>query len=94
MVVLTVAPRSWRSAFNCCKEIEECERGSVDARACVNCDTLTYAHHTQIVMQSNFKGAPPPFIEEIQRDLRAVVQEADQYPTIRVTACCRFWALL
>ena len=59
------------------KEIEACERGSVDARACVNCDTLTYAHHTQIVMQSNFKGAPPPFIEEIQRDLRAVVQEAD-----------------
>ena len=59
------------------EEIEACERGSVDARACVNCDTLTYAHHTQIVMQSNFKGAPPPFIEEIQRDLRAVVQEAD-----------------
>lgn len=59
------------------KEIEECERGIVDARACVNCDTLTYAHHTQIVMQSNFKGAPPPFIEEIQRDLRAVVQGAD-----------------
>lgn len=59
------------------KEIKERERGIVDARACVNCDTLTYAHHTQIVMQSNFKGAPPPFIEEIQRDLRAVVQEAD-----------------
>ena len=59
------------------KEIKECDRGSVDARACVNCDTLTYAHHTQIVMQSNFKGAPPPYIEEIQRDLRAVVQEAD-----------------
>ena len=28
-------------------------------------------------MQSNFKSAPPPYIEEIQRDLRAVVQEAD-----------------
>lgn len=58
-------------------EREEWDKGAVDARACVNCDTLTYAHHTQIVMQSNFKGAPPPFIEEIQRDLRAVVQEAD-----------------
>ena len=28
-------------------------------------------------MQSNFKSAPPPFIEEIQRDLRVIVQEAD-----------------
>lgn len=58
-------------------EVEKWEEGAVDARACVNCDTLTYAHHTQIVMQSNFKSAPPPFIEEIQRDLRVVVQEAD-----------------
>ena len=58
-------------------EREEWDKGDVDARACVNCDTLTYAHHTQIVMQSNFKSAPPPFIEEIQRDLRVVVQEAD-----------------
>lgn len=30
-----------------------------------------------IVMQSNFKSAPPPFIEEIQRDLRVIVQKAD-----------------
>ena len=58
-------------------ERREWDKGAVDARACVNCDTLTYAHHTQIVMQSNFKGAPPPYIEEIQRDLRAVVQGAD-----------------
>ena len=34
------------------------------------------SHHTQIVMQSNFKSAPPPFIEEIQRDPRRL-QEAD-----------------
>ena len=58
-------------------ERREWDKGAVDARACVNCDTLTYAHHTQIVMQSNFKGAPPPYIEEIQRDLRAVVQGAN-----------------
>ena len=58
-------------------EREEWDKGDVDARACVNCDTLTYAHHTQIVMQSNFKSAPPPFIEEIQRDLRVIVQKAD-----------------
>ena len=59
------------------RERKEWDKGAVDARACVNCDTLTYAHHTQIVMQSNFKSAPPPFIEEIQRDLRVIVQEAD-----------------
>ena len=58
-------------------EREEWDKGAVDARACVNCGTLTYTHHTQIVMQSNFKSAPPPFIEEIQRDLRVIVQEAD-----------------
>ena len=59
------------------KESQVCKKGGVDARACVNCKTLTYAHHTQVSMQSNFKGVPPPFIEEIQRDLRVIVQEAN-----------------
>lgn len=53
------------------------KRGEVDARACVHCQTLTYAHHTQTRMQSNFKGAAPPFLEEIGRDLRVAVQDAD-----------------
>jgi hypothetical protein len=35
-----------------------------------------YAHHTQTVMQSSFKSQPPSFIEEIQRDLRAVTMRA------------------
>ena len=39
--------------------------------------TLTYAHHTQTVMQSSFKSQPPSFIEEIQRDLRAVTMQAN-----------------
>ena len=52
------------------------ERGSVDARACLHCQTVTYAHHTQAVMQSSFKSPPPSFIEEIQRDLRATVTRA------------------
>ena len=51
-------------------------RGAVDVRACVHCGTLTYAHHTPVLMQSNFKGMPPPFIQEIQRDLYVAVQEA------------------
>ena len=52
-------------------------KGEVDARACVHCQTLTYAHHTQTLMQSSFKGPPPPFLEEIKRDLRVAVQNAD-----------------
>lgn len=52
-------------------------KGEVDARACVHCKTLTYAHHTQTIMQSSFKSPPPPFLDEIKRDLRVAVQEAD-----------------
>ena len=53
------------------------DRGEVDARACVHCGTLTYMHHTPMQIQSNFKSAPPPFMEEIQRDMRVVVENAD-----------------
>ena len=52
------------------------ERGEVDARACVHCDTLTYAHHTSTQMQSSLKERPPAFLEEIQRELRVVVKNA------------------
>ena len=59
------------------EERESWDKGKVDARACVHCQTLTYAHHTQTLMQSNFKGPLPPFLEEIKRDLRVAVQNAD-----------------
>ena len=58
-------------------ELRAWEKGKVDARACVHCRTLTYAHHTQMIMQSNFKSPPPPFLDEIKRDLRVAVQKAD-----------------
>ncbi len=51
----------------------------VDTRACVHCGTMTHEHHTQTVMQSSFKAQPPSFIEEIQRDLRAVAMKADHF---------------
>jgi hypothetical protein len=51
--------------------------GRVDARACLHCGTLTYAHHTQAVMQSSFKSPPPSFVQEIQRELRATIMTAD-----------------
>lgn len=57
-------------------EREKRRKGEVDARACLHCGTLTYANHTQTVMQSSFKSQPPSFIEEIQRDLRATTMQA------------------
>ena len=58
------------------KEREAWRKGQVDARECVHCDTLTYAHHTTTEMQSSLKGRPPAFIEEIQRELRGVIKRA------------------
>ena len=59
------------------KERDEWNIGRVDARACVHCETLTYAHHTPLVRQTSFKTTPPPFLEEIQREMRVVVQKAN-----------------
>ena len=58
------------------KERKAWKKGEVDARECVHCETLTYAHHTTTVMQSSLKGRPPAFIEEIQRELRVVIKDA------------------
>ena len=57
-------------------EREAWSKGEVDARECVHCKTLTYAHHTTTEMQSSFKGRPPAFIEEIQRELRVIIKGA------------------
>jgi hypothetical protein len=59
------------------KEKAKWDEGGVDARACLHCGTLTSTDHTQTVMQSSFKQVPPSFIDEIQRDLRALVMQAD-----------------
>ena len=82
---LTLIPPPPLKAFVESKQFRwrvECERkaweeGEVDMRACVHCQAPTYAHHTQTVMQSNLKSSPPPFLEEIGRDLRVAVQHAD-----------------
>jgi hypothetical protein len=58
-------------------EREAREQGKIDARACLHCQTLTYTHHTQAVMQSSFKSPLPSFIEEIHRDLQATAMRAD-----------------
>lgn len=59
------------------EEAKAWDEGRVDVRACVHCETLISAYDTQLVMQSNFKKSPPPFIEEIERDLRVLVRQAD-----------------
>ena len=59
------------------EERDAWEKGEMDVRECVHCDTFTYAHHTPIRMQSNFKGAAPPFLAEIERDLRVLVEAAN-----------------
>jgi hypothetical protein len=58
-------------------EAKSWDEGRVDARACAHCDALTFTQHTTTIMQSNFKGTPPSFIQEIQNDLRVAVEAAD-----------------
>lgn len=72
MSKLHVADRKTREGEN-----ELRKRGVVDARACLHCGTITTTEHAQTVMQSSFKQTPPSFIDEIQRDLRALVMRAD-----------------
>ena len=64
----------WQHEKN--EEQEAWDRGEADARTCVHCHTMTYAHHTPLIMQTNLKAAPPPFLDEIQREMRVVVQDA------------------
>jgi ferredoxin len=58
---------------------ERDERDRVDARACLHCGQMTYAHQTQTIMQSQIKPHHPSFIEEIQRDLRATMLKAKHF---------------
>ena len=72
-----VSDEQFRSWCKNDREVDKWRLGEVDARACVHCETLTYAHHTPVVMQTSFKSTPPPFLDEIQREMRVVVQEAN-----------------
>ena len=70
------------------EERDERQKGAVDARTCLHCGTLTYAQHTQSVMQTSFKSPAPSFIEEIQRHLRATTMRA-QHIIFMGTRCRR-----
>lgn len=59
------------------EELDAHEKGVWDAVQCTHCGTITEAHHSAIVMQTNFKGNHPPFIEEIQRDMKVAIEKAE-----------------
>lgn len=58
-------------------EEREVRKAKNDAMQCVFCGTMTEFHHTTLVMQSAFKGSHPPFVEEIQRDMKVSLEKAN-----------------
>ncbi len=59
-----------RSTF----ESRKREEGWADCLQCVYCGAKTESLHTPVVMQTNFKGKHPPFLDEIVRDIRACLE--------------------
>lgn len=56
------------------EEVAHKIHGKSDTIQCTFCGTLTEAQHVPLIMQSNFKGEHPSFIEEIQRDMRVSLE--------------------
>jgi len=67
---------AWSRYRRCAQEEEAFERGKADAIICSFCSTITEARHAPLIMQSSFKGEHPPFLEEIQRDMRVALENA------------------
>ena len=70
-------PRTAKFEHRTDEERNAWNEGKMDLRECIHCDTPTEIHHTPLQMQSNFKSPPPPFMDEMQRDMRVVCQHAD-----------------
>ncbi len=58
------------------EEREARNNGVNDAVQCIHCGAITEAHHSAMIMQTNFKGGHPPYIEEIQRDMKVAIENA------------------
>ncbi|MFT8872853.1 MAG: hypothetical protein ABF868_11255 [Sporolactobacillus sp.] len=58
------------------EEEDEIRDGVYDAVQCTHCGTITEAYHTPLVVQTNFKGNNPSFIEEIQSDMKVAIEKA------------------
>lgn len=60
------------------KEEEEAyKEGRFDVVQCSHCGSLTEAHHTAIILQTNYKRQFPSFIEEIHRDMKVAIAKAE-----------------
>lgn len=60
-------------------EKKEREEGRRDSLSCGFCGARTSTQHTPMVMQSSFKGQHASFIEEIQRDMRACIENTRHF---------------
>ncbi len=67
--------KDWRKARS--KQEEKSQsRGDMDALQCVYCGAMMGFEQTSLLMQTNFKGAMSPYLDETQRELRAALENA------------------
>lgn len=59
------------------KERNAFKNGRPDAIECPFCGNLTYLADTPLIMQTSFKGINPPYLEEIQREAKVCIENAD-----------------
>lgn len=74
--ILPLLSANWRQPRSL-EEHTAFQEGGTDAIQCTYCGTLTELRHTPLVMQTSFKGQYPPFLEEIQRDMRIALEKAE-----------------
>lgn len=67
--------RDWRNARTA-QEKSAHKRGEADALQCIYCGTLMSYEHVHLTMQSGVKGTLPPYLEELQRDMRVALENA------------------
>ena len=52
------------------------DRGRPDALECVYCGSMMGLERVHLTMQTSLKSNPPPYLEEMQRDIRVVLENA------------------
>ena len=72
-----IIPAFQKSKARSDREKKAFEEGRPDAIECPFCGNLTYASDNPLIMQTSFKGNHPPFIEEIQREAKVSLENAD-----------------
>lgn len=59
------------------KKEEAAREDAPDAQECVHCGEMTYMYQTDIVTQTSFKGSHSAYLEEIQRDMKVMIEQAE-----------------